>query len=131
MTDEEKRQIKTLRINGYSYREISDLLNIKRSTVCSLCRKLSIKVPEPTNHPAYRVCPWCRQLFLVGVHKNRQFCSAKCRNLYWQNEQKNMEDIEAASEVHRTLQDGLDLFSNLSDELNATDETRLGCIEER
>lgn len=131
MTDEEKTQVRLLRINGYSYGKIAKILDLKRSTVSDYCLRYQIKpmksVEAVSESPKqYRRCSFCQQLFLANTSKSQQFCSSKCRTNYWNREKQESKRIGQDAEYGMTLQVGLDFLGEESDELGAEDTIVLG-----
>ena len=80
MTLYEIQQIRTLQCQGLGYRRIASMLNLSPNSVKSYCQRHPM---EPTpNADAY--CKQCGKpiSFVVGK-KKRQFCSDRCRQIWW------------------------------------------------
>lgn len=76
MTDLQKEQIKTLRLQGIGYVKISDLLGISDNTVRSFCRRNGLG-DAAKNTVA---CKHCGKLIkIIPKQKPRKFCSDACR----------------------------------------------------
>lgn len=130
MTDEEKSQIRMLRSEGYSYGSIAKILNLKRDTVSSFCRRNQIKASDSKEDDSkkqlvYRRCPFCHQLFLANSLKNQLFCTTYCRRHYWDREEQEMKAIEDQSLYIETLRKELDFLPEKSDELVGEEATHL------
>ena len=84
MTEQQKTQIAKLRQNGDSYKKIADTLGLSVNTIKSFCRNngLTGKVTPPKAD----VCLVCgKTLVQTAKRKKRKFCSAKCREKWWNN----------------------------------------------
>lgn len=87
LTDEQKRQIRILRKDGFSYDKIAGLLSLSENTVKSFCRRNGltgttgyVQKYDPTKH----FCPQCG----LPVKQNpgrklKKFCSDECRRRFW------------------------------------------------
>jgi len=92
VTEEQKKEIITLRRNGDSYRQIADKLNLTKNQVVSFCRRSGL-IESKTRQP-YRTEPdvnsdpdHCRN---CGAHITQQpgrkpvlFCSDRCCQDWW------------------------------------------------
>ena len=75
MTKHEKIKIKQLRDEGLGYGKIAEILNLSKSTVGSYCKSLE----EESS-----VCLMCcGKLKQTKGHRQKKFCSDKCRFSYW------------------------------------------------
>lgn len=73
-----KEQVIKLRESGLSFGEISKQLGISRSTVSSICQR----VKEQEQHR----CKMCGLLLKqTSGHRQRIFCSDKCRKAWWRS----------------------------------------------
>lgn len=80
MTDLQKEQIKTLRLQGISYVKISEILDISDNTVRSFCRRNGLG-DAAKNTVA---CKHCGKLIkIIPKQKPRKFCSDACRTAWW------------------------------------------------
>jgi len=86
VTDQQKKQIKGMRLRGDTFAMIADALGLSRNTVKSFClRNLR---PEPLEVKAAPVksgiCAQCGMAFvLCPGHRQRRFCSDHCRMTWW------------------------------------------------
>lgn len=77
-----KEQIIELRNQGLSFREISKRLGISRSTIFSICKK--------ANEGQHQCCKNCGILLKQSSgHRQKVFCSDKCRKEFWRNNRSN------------------------------------------
>lgn len=80
MTDLQKEQIKTMRLQGIGYVKIGENLGISDNTVRSFCRRKGLG--DTVKNRA--VCKQCGKLMkIVPKQKPKQFCSDSCRNAWW------------------------------------------------
>ncbi len=85
---EQKQAIATLRLQGGSYAEIADYLNLSPNTVKSFCRRnkiapLSQTRPENMDNPG-GICKNCgAALEQVPSGRRKTFCSDRCRYIWW------------------------------------------------
>ncbi|MDF2645358.1 MAG: Sigma-70 region 4 type 2 [Paenibacillus sp.] len=92
MTEEQKSQIKNLRVDGYGYNRIAQVLGISENTVKSFCRrnnltgKAAVEIPK-AQAPAdegKRFCMYCGVTVAQNPgRKVKKFCSDKCRMKWW------------------------------------------------
>jgi len=74
MTNQQKQQIIKMRDEGLGYGIIAKELNLSKSTVSTLCKKLE-------NGATY--CLECgKKLVQIENHKKRKYCSDQCRKSY-------------------------------------------------
>ena len=87
MTQQEKEQITKLRANGASFGKIASVLSMPVNTVKSYCKRNPISVeplpaPKAVVHPGR--CPQCDALLEQSTgHRQKRFCSPKCRIAWW------------------------------------------------
>lgn len=81
MCDSKNKEIIELRKKGLSLKEIATMLNVPIGTVKSYCsRNQIISAKEMYGS----VCLNCgKELINVPHHKNKKFCSDKCRLSWW------------------------------------------------
>ena len=80
MTDLQKEQIKTLRLQGSGYVKIGEMLGISDNTVRSFCRRNGLG-DAAKNTVA---CKHCGKLIkIIPKQKPRKFCSDACRTAWW------------------------------------------------
>ena len=80
MTDLQKEQIKTLRLQGIGYVKIGEMLGISDNTVRSFCRRNGLG-DAAKNTVA---CKHCGKLIkIIPKQKPRKFCSDACRTAWW------------------------------------------------
>ena len=85
MITEQKSQISALRAQGCGYSTIAKAMELNKDTVKSFCRRngiagiRAVKQAEQQN-----CCPQCgKKLIQAEKQKPRRFCSAKCRQAWW------------------------------------------------
>ena len=79
MTDLQKEQIKTLRLQGIGYVKIGEMLGISDNTVRSFCRRNGLG-DAAKNTVA---CKHCGKLIkIIPKQKPRKFCSDACRTAW-------------------------------------------------
>jgi len=77
MTNQEKEQIKKLRLQGNGYGKIAQVLSIPKSTVSSFCKKMINQTSQ---------CLECnKKLKQSKGHRQKKFCCDKCRMNYWKS----------------------------------------------
>ena len=59
MTDEQKKQIVSLRSRGVSYTDIASNLQLSRDTVKSYCRRHGVSTVECTEKSTSNCCEFC------------------------------------------------------------------------
>lgn len=80
MTDLQKEQIRTLRLQGFGYMKIGETLGISDNTVRSFCRRNGLGDAAKNTVP----CQQCGKLMkIVPKRKSRRFCSDACRTAWW------------------------------------------------
>lgn len=96
MTEIQKQRIHYMRLEGKSYGEIGNILNVSESTVKSFCRRNNLtgygkeKVKVEGNQIIHTVCQQCGKSLGKSTHmKTRRFCCIECRRAWWSaNEDK-------------------------------------------
>lgn len=91
MTVDEKNRIIMLRTSGRSLTEIAEETGISRNTVKSFCRRQGLTgdtIANPkvavTDSSTVKPCQCCgKAMTLYPGHRERKFCSDKCRLHYW------------------------------------------------
>lgn len=81
MTNEQKEQITALRHQGYGYSKIAQTLSISENTVKSYCRRNGLNSDTLGNTATCKQCG--KPMAVNEKYKPRQFCSDRCRFLYW------------------------------------------------
>lgn len=85
MTEKEKSKIIKLRKMGFGYGQISEQLNIPRSSVSSFCNRNKIDIE---NSERFVFCKCCSKVIkLVSKVKPKVFCSDSCRVKWWNSNQ--------------------------------------------
>ena len=80
MTDLQKEQIKTLRLQGIGYVKIGEMLGISDNTVRSFCRRNGLGDAAKNTVS----CKHCGKLIkIIPKQKPRKFCSDACRTAWW------------------------------------------------
>lgn len=87
MTQQQKEQITKLRAVGASFGKIASILGMSVNTVKSYCKRNPIS-SEPLPAPKAVVhsdrCPKCNTLLEQSPgHRQKRFCSPKCRMAWW------------------------------------------------
>lgn len=86
MTDEQKKQIVSLRSRGVSYTDIASNLQLSRDTVKSYCRRHGVSTVECTERSALDCCEFCgKELKQTEGKKKKRFCSRECCLNWWHN----------------------------------------------
>ena len=102
MTDQQKKQIKGMRLRGDTFAMIADALGLSRNTVKSFClRNLRPEPLKEQDAPVKSgVCDQCGMGFvLCPGHRQRRFCSDQCRITWW-NAHRDL--LKSASIVEHT-----------------------------
>ena len=94
MTEEQKKKVQELRIEGLGYQAIANLLGIDRDSVRYFCRTNNLagkKSDKKTRISKKGVfCLYCNSPIVQTPGKReRYFCSDKCRISWWNNKRKN------------------------------------------
>ena len=94
MTEEQVKQIKTLREQGFGYIRIGAALGVSSNTISAYCRRHGIKAGEVLRGKAEKIsgqyCQCCGAPVEQKPHrKEKKFCSDKCRMKWW-SAHKNM-----------------------------------------
>lgn len=88
MTTEQKKQIKTMRLQGMGYVKIGQALGISNNTVRSFCRRNGLDGDAAKNSI---VCQHCgKPVKIVPKHKPKKFCSDACRTAWWNSHMKSV-----------------------------------------
>ena len=78
MTTLEKQKIINMIKQGYSHKEIGDLLGLSRNTISSIARRSNGNLVEEA------FCPYCgAPLKQTRGHRQKTYCSDNCRKQYW------------------------------------------------
>lgn len=93
MTNEQKEQITTLRHQGYGYSKIAGVLSVSVNTVKSYCRRNGLDSDTLNNSAACKQCG--NRVTIKEKYKLRQFCSDRCRALYWNSHQRQSREKTA------------------------------------
>lgn len=86
MTENEKHRIVELKVQGLGYRAIAKELGIAVSTVSSYLRR--IKDVEAISKQKCKCCGL--ELKQTKGHRQRVFCSDKCRIKWWKNNKEQL-----------------------------------------
>lgn len=79
--ENKKLELIKLREKGYSYQEISEILNVPRSTVSSYCIRNNIKA---SGKNIVSECKNCKEMIIDRTGKKRRlFCCDECRENWW------------------------------------------------
>ena len=95
VTQQQKEQISKLRANGASFGKIASALGISINTIKSYCKRNPISsevVPAPKAVIHADRCPQCNAILEQSPgHRQKRFCSAKCRTAWWKAHPEQME----------------------------------------
>jgi endogenous inhibitor of DNA gyrase (YacG/DUF329 family) len=81
MTNQQKDQIRTMRMQGLGYVKIGQALGISHNTVRSFCRRNGLDRDAAKNTTA---CQQCGKLVkIIPKQKPKKFCSDACRASWW------------------------------------------------
>ena len=103
MTQQQKEQISKLRASGASFGKIASALGVSVNTVKSYCKRNPISAeaaPAPKAPLHTNRCPQCSAVLKQSPgHRQKRFCSPKCRMAWWsehpeQMVRKNMSPVE-------------------------------------
>lgn len=100
MTQKERDEVQRMRLEGRSYTQIGDYLNISRNTVKSICQRVGIQPADITGkgHDSER----CRNCGTILIQKNtgkrKLFCSDSCRRTWWK-EHRDKRTMKSASKT--------------------------------
>lgn len=90
MTKDEKSRIAAMRRDGMGYTKIAQELGLSENTVKSYCRRNGLSKeallaePSAPDTPVEKKCLHCGAAFTQYPNcKVKKFCSADCRNRYW------------------------------------------------
>ena len=85
MTEYQRNEIRRLRIAGNSYTQISDILQLSRNTVKSVCQRCDFQpTSEASTSNDLEHCRNCgTTISQVVGRKRRYFCSEDCRRAWW------------------------------------------------
>ena len=107
ITETQKRIIRRLRAENYSYATIGKVMGLNPNTVKSICFRKGVKtpnIPRKTKQEKSRlqICKQCGQPIDNPWNRiGKQFCSDKCRRKYWNEHQEKA----AAGEAGRLQKD--------------------------
>jgi hypothetical protein len=89
MDELQRQKIRKLRVQGYGYLRISNLLEISPSTIRSFCKKEKIAGLINTGEQLrgkdnLTICKQCgKKFYQIAGRKNKTFCSTSCCKVYW------------------------------------------------
>ena len=84
MTDTQKKDIAESRSRGMSYAAIADALGVPKSTVTTFCQRNNLSGRRGASIHSKDFCPQCgRKVVQIPGRKPRRFCSASCRQTWW------------------------------------------------
>ena len=82
MNQEQKEKIRALRRRGMSYKEISDVCHLAKSTVSTFCKKENLNGIGANEAAASGICKQCGN---PKTKKQQKFCSESCRRAWWKH----------------------------------------------
>ena len=85
MTEQNKENIKRLRLAGYSYTQIAETFHLSRNTVKSVCQRYGFQLGDTLEiEKESGLCQNCGTRFIQKEgQKHRSFCSDACRRAWW------------------------------------------------
>jgi len=98
MTDKEKLQVMTLRLQGNGYGAIASRTGISVNTIKSYCKRNNLNGDMPVSDikqknkvAGYGECEYCgkRVEYILG-HKKKRFCCDACRSKWWNEHSDRM-----------------------------------------
>lgn len=88
MQESQKQTILDLRVQGLTYAEIAQAMELSPNTVKSVCRRSGIKLQQPEQISS-ELCKNCgKALHKQPGRKPRTFCSNRCRYEWWNKHRK-------------------------------------------
>lgn len=85
MNQKQIEQVEELRSSGMSYGKIAARLGISVNTIKAHCRRHDISNDPTTPKKIIGHCPQCgARLIQTRGHRQKRFCSKKCRTAWWQ-----------------------------------------------
>ena len=100
MTPQQKEHISAHRASGASYGQIAKMLGLSVNTVKSYCQRNPIEkeLPKPVEVACRDRCPQCNApLEQTPGHRQKRFCSPKCRMAWWKAHPEAMKRKKIAS----------------------------------
>lgn len=97
MTNQQKNQIITLRLQGVGYVKIGQALGISNNTVRSFCRRNGLDGEAGKNTVRCQQCG--KPIKVVPKRKPRKFCSDRCRTTWWNS---RLDSVERKAIYHFT-----------------------------
>ena len=88
MTDKEKQKIRDYRMTGFSYTQISKMMDLSINSIKTYCRRHDLGGAKAYEHggEAKTPCEQCGKPVKQNAgRKTKRFCSDKCRMLWWNN----------------------------------------------
>ncbi len=87
MTEEQKKQVTRLRLDGCGYKKISEITGISRDNIRGFCKRHGLSGVMAQTQAGQQQDGWCREcgvkLQQVKGRKHRIFCSKECREKWW------------------------------------------------
>lgn len=87
MTDEQRKQIATLRDEGNGYKKIAQVLGLSENTVKSFCKRKKmggVAADRQAENANKSRCQCCGVVITqTPGRKKKKFCSDKCRMKWW------------------------------------------------
>lgn len=93
MTQQQKERIAEYRATGASYGQIAKALGLSVDTVKSYCQRNPIEKEPPKLVEAACAdrCPQCNALLeQIPKHRQKRFCSPRCRTTWWKTHSEAM-----------------------------------------
>lgn len=94
MTDLQKGKITALRNEGYGYATIANSVGLKKNAVVAFCRKVGLTGVKAENSRISLNADFCLNcgslLKQTPGRKKMKFCSDKCRTVWWNSHQNEV-----------------------------------------
>lgn len=101
MTKTQKNRIAQLREQGFSYAKIAVAMGLSENSVKSFCQRNGLGgVRAPCSDLTLNLCHHCGETLLISpAHKNKKFCSSKCRAAWWNThmDQRNTDAMKTVN----------------------------------
>lgn len=97
MTEQQKEEIRKLRVTGFGYKKIAAQLGLTENSVKSFCHRNNL---AGRIKPQIPKCKYCgKPISSDAKGKQRTFCSRKCKQDWWNN---NRNHPNGTKQVERT-----------------------------
>ncbi len=94
MTENQRMMIAVYREKGMSYKEIADALSVSINTIKTFCKRNGlggVRSLIETSAGKVTACEYCGNPVVQNSgRKKKRFCSDKCRNVWWNTHQEEV-----------------------------------------